>query len=109
MVSFLPSQLEESLSRREELLGKPHQGIASYPSASSQDNKPTTTASSKGGEIQRGIKLEDPEDPGEAVANIEQAPQINKAQLPNVMANNNEQGGQLSAIPMFTGTRGLMP
>ena len=69
----------------------------------------------KGRETPGGIKLEEPGNPEEAAgANIEQeqvVQQEEEAQPPNpageAMANNNVQGGQLSTIPMFTGTRGL--
>ena len=97
-IGFLPSQLEETLSRRKSLLGTPPKGTPAYAQTGGENHKPTAATSSTGGEnkSQRRVKQEDPE--LQVVINV-----IEDAE----MAANNVQGGQLSAIPMFTGTRGL--
>ena len=100
-LGFLPTQIEEALSRREELLGSPYPGTPTHASPGNTDNKPTATETSQSGEhqgTQRGIKIEIPVQPDQE--NLEGYQEI-------AMAANNVQGGQLSAIPMFSGTRGL--
>ena len=103
-IGFLPTQLEEALSRRESLLGTPPKGATAYAPAGGAHYKPATPSPSSGGEIkiQRGIKQENPE-PLVIINVIEEEEDIAGAE----MAANNVQGGQLSAIPVFTGTRGL--
>ena len=101
-IGFLPSQLEEALSRRESLLGTPPKGASAYAQTSNQNYKPAVATPSTGGEneSQGRIKQENPEPQGINVIEAEDAEEAE-------MAANNVQGGQLSAIPMFTGTKGL--
>ena len=109
----MPSQLEEPLSRREGIFRKPHQVSKPHPQGSGKNYQPTTSTTSNDREAPRGVgpKLEDQENQEEAAganANQEQGNQPAEEQPSNqghqVMANNNVQGGQLSSIPMLTGT-----
>ena len=101
-VGFLPSQLEETLSKREILLGTSPQGTTTHAQAGGENNKPAvaTPSTSRENSTQGGVKLEAPEQPALANPIEEEDPRAE-------MTANNVQGGQLSAIPLFTGTRGL--
>ena len=107
MLGFLPTQLEESLSRRKVLLGESYLGTTSYAQTGSPDHKSAAFKTSQGGKDQGGVKLENPGNPEGPVEAEDNAGQENEDNQPAVMTNNNVQGGQLSVIPVFTGTRGL--
>ena len=91
-LGFLPTQLEESLSRRKVLLGDAYQGTPSYAQAGNPDYKSTTVKTSQGGasrEIQGGVKLENPENPEDPIVDGNNAGQENEA----AMASNKRPGG----------------
>ena len=60
LLGFLPTQLEESLSRRKVLLGEAYQGTASHAQTGSPDHKSPAFKTGQGGKAQGGVKLENP-------------------------------------------------